>query len=150
MDHALVVFPLPSDGANLDILCACPPNPLIELEMGLGVSTKSAMSWEMHAEQRLSMPMEHESVSKRTCSGRRAPIAMRARTWSARMACGHMCIQWAECFQAMAQWQFRTCCRCHVSFQESMSLLALLIQDFSTCPHCPISHLKGERCDFGM
>ena len=31
-----------------------------------------------------------------------------------------------------------------------MSLLAFLIQDLSTCPHCPISCLKGEHCNFGM
>ncbi len=69
MDHALVILPTPSDGAGLDILHACPPNPLMELEMGLGVSTKLAMLWEIHAEQRLLMPMEQESVSKQTrCS----------------------------------------------------------------------------------
>ncbi len=64
MDHALVIFPLPSDGADLDILCACPPNPLIEPEMGLGMLTKLTMLSEMHAEQQLLMPMEHELVSK--------------------------------------------------------------------------------------
>jgi len=64
MDHALVIFPLPSDRADLDIQCFSPPNPLIELEMGHGVSMKLAMSWEMQAEQQLSMPMERESVSK--------------------------------------------------------------------------------------
>ncbi len=90
MDHALIILPPPSDGADLDILGSCPPNPLIEPEMGLGVSTKLAMLWEMHAEQRLSMPMEHESVSKPAHSGQCAPVAVKARTWSAKMACGHM------------------------------------------------------------
>ena len=118
--------------------------------MGLGVLTKLAMLWEIHAEQWLSMPMERESVSKQTRSGQRAPVAVRARTWSARMACGRMCMRWAECFQAMAWLRCRTCCQCHVSFQESMLLLAFLIQDFSTCPHCPISHLNGECCNLGM
>ncbi len=86
VDHALVIFPVPSDGSDLDILCVCPSNPLMEPEMGLGVSTKSAMLWEIHAEQQLSMPMERESVSKHTLSSRHAPIAIRARTWSAMMA----------------------------------------------------------------
>ncbi len=67
-----------------------PPNPLMEPDMGLGVSMKLVMSWEMHAEQQLSMPMECESVSKHTCSGQRTPVAMRARTWSTRMVFGHM------------------------------------------------------------
>ncbi len=80
MDHVLVILPMPSDGADLDILCVCPPNPLIEPEMGLGVSTKLAMLWEMHAEQWLSMPMERELVSKQAHSGQHAPIATRART----------------------------------------------------------------------
>jgi len=64
MDHALVIFPAPPNGADLDVLCFSPPNPLIELEMGLGVSMKSAMSWEMNAEHWLSILMEQESVSK--------------------------------------------------------------------------------------
>ncbi len=63
MDHALIIFPAPLDGAYLYIQCF-PPNPLMEWEMGLGVSIKSAMSWEMQAEHWLSMPMEWESVSK--------------------------------------------------------------------------------------
>jgi len=40
-----------------------PPKPLIEPEMGLGVSMKLAMSWEIQAEH-FSMPMEWELVSK--------------------------------------------------------------------------------------
>jgi len=64
MDHVLVIFPLPPDCDNLDIQCFSPPNPLIEPEMSLGVSMKSAISWEIQAEHRLSMPMERESVSK--------------------------------------------------------------------------------------
>jgi len=36
----------------------------MEPEMGLGVSVKLAMSWEMQAEHQLSMPMEWESMSK--------------------------------------------------------------------------------------
>ncbi len=86
VDHALIIFPLPADGANLDVLHACPPNPLMELEMGLGVSMKLVMLWEMHAEQQLLMPMEHESVSKHTHSSLCAPVAIRARTWSAMIA----------------------------------------------------------------
>ncbi len=75
---------------------------------------------------------------------------MRARTWSTRMACGCMCMWWAECLWAMAWLWCRTCCQCHVCFQESMFSLVFLIQDLSTCPHCPISRLNGEHCDFGM
>jgi len=38
MDHAMVIFLLPPDHANFNIMdLAPPPNPLIELEMGLGV-----------------------------------------------------------------------------------------------------------------
>jgi len=90
MDHALAILPVPSDGADLDILHLCPPNPLMEPGMGLGVLTKLAMLWEMQAEHQLSMPMERESVSKQTCSGWCAPVAVRAKTWSAIIACGCM------------------------------------------------------------
>jgi len=64
MDHALIIFPVPSDCANLDAQCFNPPKPLIEPEMGLGVSMKLAMSWEIQAEHQFSMPMEWELVSK--------------------------------------------------------------------------------------
>jgi len=122
----------------------------MELEMGLGVSTKSAMSWDMQAEHRLSMPMERESASKWTCSGWHAPVAARARTWSTIIACGCMWMQWAECFWTMVQLCWRTCCCCHVALQLVRPLLAFLIQDLSTCPHCPISLLYGKHLDFGM
>jgi len=36
VNHALVILPLPSDCANLDILDLSPPNPLIDPEMVLG------------------------------------------------------------------------------------------------------------------
>jgi len=32
----------------------------------------------------------------------------------------------------------------------SLLILVFLVQDLSTCPHCPISRLNGECCDFGM
>jgi len=50
VDHPLVILPMPSDGADLDIHCFSPPNPLMEAEIGLGVSTMLSMSWDMQAE----------------------------------------------------------------------------------------------------
>jgi len=64
VDHALVIFPLSSDCADLDILCFSPPTPLIDPEIGHGVLMKLAMSWDMQAEHQLSMPMGRELVSK--------------------------------------------------------------------------------------
>jgi len=58
----------------------------MELEMGLGVSMKSVMLWEMQAEHQLSMLMEWESVLKKTHSGWHAAVTMSARAWSASMA----------------------------------------------------------------
>ncbi len=80
MDHALVIFPASLDCADLDILHLCPPNPLMEPEMNLGVLMKSEMSWEMQVEHWLSMPMDWESVSKQTCSSCCAHITISART----------------------------------------------------------------------
>jgi hypothetical protein len=53
-----------------------PPNPLTTRLLGLSSPTKSSFTWEMQPEQRLSIPMGAESVSK--CTDRSVAMAVRA------------------------------------------------------------------------